>query len=185
METPYAPHPNRALFLDVDGVLVHHDSIGGARASGERGSFYYAAMVDPACAARLVRVLAQTDAQVVVSSTWRQVPEQVSGLRRALLAAGLSKAQCRTFAYTEQRNDVREDAVRRHVECRAWLLGAPHVTRILCLDDGWVSPDWAFDPLPNYFTGGLLDAHVEPAIAWLLDPQVNRDGRAPVARRMA
>lgn len=168
----------RVLFLDVDGVLVHAASVGGGRASGESGSFCYAAMVDPACAGRLARILAQTDATVVVTSTWRQDPQQLAGLRRALLAAGVPRERCRAFECTPTFNHIRQDRLRRHAECMDWLSRHSEVTRVLALDDGWVSPDWAFDPLPNYFTGGLLDLHVERSLAWFRDPAPNRDGRA-------
>jgi hypothetical protein len=173
---------SRVVLLDVDGVLTHAGSVPNGRASKETGSFYYKAMIDPACASRLVRILDGTDAIVVLASAWRRYTDHVNGLRRALLDAGLSRSRASFVERTGQRNDVQDGEVRRYTECLDWLRIHPEVTRVLCLDDGWVSPDWAFDPLPNHFSGGLLDLHVAPAIAWLAETTPNRDGRPPSGR---
>ena len=63
------------IFLDVDGVLnnlsyVMH-LIDNCRV---RGGGYH--ILDPLCVKRLNKVLKETDANIVISSTWREMYEQ-------------------------------------------------------------------------------------------------------------
>ena len=53
------------VFLDIDGVLVTHGSI-AKRAHGVSG-------VDPDCVSALNRILRETGAKIVISSTWRMI----------------------------------------------------------------------------------------------------------------
>lgn len=52
------------IFLDIDGVLVNRASL--RQASGLRAS------ADPKCVSALNKIIAETDAKIVVSSTWRR-----------------------------------------------------------------------------------------------------------------
>lgn len=54
----------KIIFLDIDGVLVNRASL--RQASGLQ------AFADPKCVAALNRIIAETDAKIVVSSTWRR-----------------------------------------------------------------------------------------------------------------
>src|SRR5512135_1586605 len=59
---------NRALvFVDFDGVLTNANSFD--RSKGGRSGLQ--AVADPACVRALNRVLRETGASIVVSSTWR------------------------------------------------------------------------------------------------------------------
>ena len=164
------------VLLDVDGVLVHSASIAAARATSrepEGSSFYYAAMVDPLCAARLLRLFRAVEGvRWVLCSEWRRWDSHRSGLKRALVNAGFDRMEVRMDAtpYLPQS----EDDNRRSEECRVYLENwnreqGSHLKpeEVLVLDDGIVSDFHQAHPRPNYFTGGLQDFHVEEAIAFL------------------
>jgi hypothetical protein len=163
------------LFLDVDGVLAHSGTIGRGRASGEawNTSFYHAATVDPESARHFVRILIETNARFVLSSTWRKSGHQVAGLRRALVNAGLSsRAQHDAWiGSTPTGGPTRSD------EIAAYLLREdPAHTHVLVIDDGWVPGPWLqLDPRPNWHTGGLRVEHADQAIALLLAPVERQD----------
>jgi hypothetical protein len=156
------------LFLDVDGVLVHSGTIDGGRTSGEPhgSSFFYAAQVDPACAARLFRLCEATGAKLVVASAWRNFDAQMSGLRRALFAAGFSRRPW--IGSTGTIPGALDGPARRAAECQQWLDTHPEAgLRSFVLDDGWVPGFLQLEARPAYFAGGLLDVHVEEAIRLL------------------
>ena len=163
----------KVLFLDVDGVLVHSGSVEGGRASGEPcgSSFYYAAQVDPACGARVKRIVEETGARIVVSSTWRRFEAQMSGLRRALLNAGFDRRTLRevlvgstpTLGGTGLVTAIAQDRTERQMEVEAWLAQHPEITSYLVIDDHPLPGHPQLEPRPDYFGGGLLEAHIEQA----------------------
>lgn len=66
----------KIIFLDFDGVLVTHRQWRARQASHrstDDKTVRLRAMADPECVANLNRLLEATDAQIVVSSTWRKV----------------------------------------------------------------------------------------------------------------
>lgn len=167
----------RVLILDVDGVLVHHGSVSGGRASGEpsTSSFFHAATVDPACAKRLKRIVDATGARIALSSTWRRFEHQKTGLKRALIDAGFDRRELRglflpSTPYFGSEGLARAKATgksERVIEVEAWLAEHPEVTRYLAIDDHPLPGHPQLDPRPDYFSGGLLDAHADQAIRLL------------------
>lgn len=164
------------ILLDVDGVLVHSASIEAARTTSrepEGSSFYYAAQVDPLCAARLLRLFrAAEGVRWVLCSEWRRWDSHRAGLKRALYSAGFDRMEVRMDA-TPYLGQFKDDA-RRTEECKAYLATwnraqGSHLKpeEVLVLDDGIVSGFHQAHPRPNHFTGGLQDSHVEEAIAFL------------------
>ena len=83
----HAQHPERVIFLDVDGVLAHAGTYNRGR--GEERLWRFAAQLDLDCMARLIRIVRATGARIVVSSTWRRFSDQIGGLRKGLQIAGL------------------------------------------------------------------------------------------------
>jgi hypothetical protein len=67
----------RYIFLDFDGVMVSMDylhawhSVTRARGTGFRRTDEYGDDFDPRCTMHLERILRQTEATIIVSSTWR------------------------------------------------------------------------------------------------------------------
>lgn len=68
---------NPVLFLDIDGVLTS-DANYAANPSG--GSTMTDPQLDRACVARVNRIVAETDARVVVTSVLRRQPRARSAL---------------------------------------------------------------------------------------------------------
>lgn len=66
------------IFLDIDGVVVTPASVkmGGPKAA------------DPSCVSQLSRIVDETDAEIVISSSWRIV-HSIDFIRGVLTAAGL------------------------------------------------------------------------------------------------
>jgi hypothetical protein len=87
----------KLLLLNVDGVLVHDESLAAA-GNIPLGRDYFARVIDPACVLRLARIVQFTGASVVVTSPWRRVEEQRAGLVVALRRGGLRYSDMRAVA---------------------------------------------------------------------------------------
>jgi hypothetical protein len=152
----------RLIFLDFDGVLnspEHFRAISGKRPGHEWDS------LDPAAVRRLNRIIDATGASVVISSSWRH-GRSVEQLAKTLEGAGfLGRVIAKTpdFMGRSQRGD----------EIAAWLNAAIGIGRLRI--DGFVvlDDDDDMDAVRDRFIktsfhhGGLLDEHVERAIAML------------------
>lgn len=129
----------KVLFLDVDGVLNH------------RRSLAYLAISKPALR-RLRRILDLTQAQVVMSSTWRKLPQT----REAFYF----KTRIKVLDYTPSFNSGF-----RGKEIEAWLKAHSEVTRYAILDD---DSDMLPEQKPYFvqtsFETGLLDEHVDRVV---------------------
>lgn len=104
---------NKALFLDVDGVLNSEEWFSNPGRSNLD--------LDPAAVALVLDVLENTGALLVLSSTWRLVDLCVE----ALCKRGLPIAD----------KTPRIDTNNRGEEIRAWLTVHPNVTQFAILDD--------------------------------------------------
>ena len=71
----------KAFFLDCDGVLNHHQMNWNHRRWP----------LDPACATRVVRIVAETGCKVVLSSTWRKLGQEAVDALQALGITNHSK----------------------------------------------------------------------------------------------
>lgn len=145
----------KAILLNVDGVLVHAESLGAA-GSVPLGKDYYAQIVDAACVLRLASIVKATGAVIVVTSTWRKDAAQRNGLAKALRRGGLRYRDALELPQ-------RLGAESRGAAIAAWLAEYP-VDVAVALDDCPVPGVTNLDPLPSYFNGGLLDFHVDQAI---------------------
>ena len=143
--------PTNILFLDVDGVLVNRKSL--MRHSG------IDAKGDPDCVAALNRIIAETDARVVVSSCWR-IGTTLPWLRETLRSWGV---RAKVIGKTP---DFKFTTPRGH-EIEAWLAEfskGREVGRIVILDD-----DADMDGLSKFlvqteFEPGLTDDDAGQAI---------------------
>ena len=169
----HAANPHLVVFLDVDGVLIHSETQGKGRQ--EREPWKTLAAIDPECAARVVRIVRATGARIVLSSTIRRYDDQVVGLRRALIDAGISRHEVRRsnsdnggFSCTPWlASEFSGGPGCRTAEIEAWLVEHPEVKRYVVVDDCPTINLVQARPIPSHFGGGLLDAATDNAIELL------------------
>ena len=145
----------KLIFLDVDGVF-NTDNTKERTSQGFVG-------IEPCKVALLADIIKQTDAKVVVSSTWRLDKEFYDELKAHLWAFDI-------VPYGETPNLGRE----RRGEIANWLIDSgytPESCRIVVIDD------MSSAELGTYWTNakfiqtdnetGLTTSHVVDAIMWL------------------
>lgn len=76
----------KIIFLDVDGVLNCVNS-----KKNDPNDIH---ILDPSILNRLQKVIKQTNAKVVISSSWRDVPHALEKLRKALAKYGIEYIGC-------------------------------------------------------------------------------------------
>lgn len=153
----------KVLFLDFDGVLVNHRS--WYVRSGRT------ATADPPCVAALNKITDSTNAQIVVSSTWR-IGMTIVELRKLLRAWGVTGT---ALAKTPHMGF----SVRRGLEIKAWIdmyEGSRELVESLAILDDDDDMD-ALSPflVQTDFEEGLTEVHAEKAIA-LLNASVAKAG---------
>ena len=166
----------RVIFLDIDGVLNHCDTISPSPTGAEPLPIPIA----PECMARLNRLIAETGAKIVISSSWRKFARwQDLGpalMRHGLIAdvIGETPDLVNDAVWLDHWQTRREGApftyerLERGWEIREWLAAHPEVTAFAILDDcsdmDELKP-WLVLTHPN---DGLDDPDVERA-KWLLE----------------
>jgi phosphoglycolate phosphatase-like HAD superfamily hydrolase len=153
----------KVIFLDFDGVLVN------------RRSWYVrsgrTATADPPCVAALNRITDSTNAQIVVSSTWR-IGMTIVELRNLLHAWGVTGA---VLAKTPHMGF----SVRRGSEIKAWIdmyeASRELVESFAILDDDDDMDAFSSSLVQTDFEEGLTEVHAEKAIA-LLNVSVAKAG---------
>lgn len=181
----------RVIFLDVDGVL---NSRGWTERRGpvtrqmpleQRRT----ASFDPLAIARINRLVAQSGARIVLSSQWRR--RGVEAMRDVLARAGLEgHILDRTPLPTEhdlelfrrlhgsERPDRPEPSIwPRGYEIQQWLDAHEGITGIVLVDDSSSMRHLAAWQVRTSMDDGLLDVHVEQALAVLQRPPPPRSGR--------
>lgn len=143
----------KVLFLDVDGVLNSVNNLS------------YLAISKPMLR-RLRRVIEATKCEVVLSSTWRKLPDTRIAFKK--------KTLINVFDYTPCHNDGF-----RGGEIKAWLEEYPKVTRYAIVDDdGDMLPEQLPFFVQTSVQTGLLDHHADKLIeilnANLADPVGHR-----------
>ena len=161
-------HVRKVIFLDIDGVL-NQDNDGPK--------------IEECFVKRLAHVVKKTDAEIVLSSSWRRAytnhvnpgyPHQNKDV--ALLISMLDKYQLRVMDVTP---DLTSGPYARPLEIRAWLVEQGNLERFVILDD---ETFWAWNWLEDYLVCtthlyesgkavcGLTDEDAEKAIAILNRP---------------
>jgi hypothetical protein len=166
----------KVVFLDIDGVLNHCDTRSDVLPTTAEP---LPIPIAPECLERLNRLIAETEAKIVISSSWRTFARwqdlgpalsrhglvaDVIGETPDLVndAVWLENWRARvgeTFAY---------ERLERGWEIREWIAAHPEVTAFVILDDCSDMDDlkpWLVLTHPN---DGLDDSDVERA-KWLLE----------------
>ena len=145
----------KVIFLDIDGVLNNWQSMQDDTWSSERTWRGW----DTSALARLVFIAAQTNAKIVISSTWRKfIGTTVDWWNEQFLEAGTS-LKCVGLTNCS-RNGFRGR------EVADWVDTCPGLTAYVILDDDSDFYEWQ----PRVHTPGqfgLLDEHANEAIRLL------------------
>lgn len=159
--------PRRILFLDIDGVLNSH-AFFDSRGPRLDGQDMFDRHIDEAALMRLNYVLRQTDAHVVISSTWRELhtlPDLRRGLKRRGFAGRIiGKTPClerrlRKFSLYEP--------VPRGLEIARWLKRHPPVDSFAIVDDDSDMAHLAHRFVQTDMRVGLTDADADALITLL------------------
>ncbi|CAH0155753.1 MULTISPECIES: HAD domain-containing protein [unclassified Arthrobacter] len=139
----------KVLFLDIDGVVNR---------VGTRQSFHGFMGIDPFLASRVSKIILDTDAAVVLTSTWRIFKDGREEVDRHVY---------KTFDVTPT-----ADTGFRGEEVKMWLDQHPEVTRYAIIDDD--SDFYADQPLfKTAWQTGITDE-----IAQQVTEYLNREERA-------
>ena len=161
----------RVVFLDFDGVLNSHDYMLHRAPESERGSVMG---LDAEAIARLNRLLREAEAVAVVSSTWRH-NRTVAQLQDVLVARGfVGTVIGMTPRWLKEAPSGPYAGERRGHEIQAWLNDAPNygvdVRAFVIVDDDSDMAHLADRLVKIPFETGLLDEHVDRAVAMLREP---------------
>jgi hypothetical protein len=148
----------KIIFLDIDGVL-------NCKATPNPRKFPY--IVDPRLLNRLQRLLERTEAEVVLSSTWRYDP------------AGLFSAKHWGIPFIDVIPDMPKRP--RRDEILEWLKNHPDVTRYVIIDD----EDDELDDLPLFQPSARtgLTEKIAEGVAAYLSAKTDRDMRRSAIER--
>jgi hypothetical protein len=150
------------LFLDIDGVLCIKESLHA------RGS----SALDPACVARLNRVVAITGCKIVISSAWRVVND-VESIADIFATQGFAFPASiidATPTWQMMGKNVMGVYPERSDEIRKWCEDhGVEESQIACLDDEFLGPlehRLAY-VAQGFYNGGMQDSHVEKLVELL------------------
>jgi hypothetical protein len=158
---------NKIIFLDVDGVLNSDATWKGPHADG-------LTTLCPDMCDRLARIVRETQATVVLSSTWRLHPNEPMEKLRAWLLKREVVIHSMTPDLTVQCGWGESTRFRRGDEIDQWLLDHPEFEdpNILILDD---YPEFNAWQMPFFVNTdeevGLTDELADKAIEILNGPQ--------------
>lgn len=145
----------KVLFLDVDGVL------------NWKNTMAYLG-INRKMTKRLHRVLRETGAKVVLSSTWRKLDESYEMFIRKTGIRPISKTPNTMHGI-------------RGREIEQWLKDHPEVTSYAIVDDdGDMLPEQAPFFVQTSYDTGLTDEHADMLIAVLNDGAISTMHRGPV-----
>lgn len=149
----------KVLFLDIDGVLNSRDFVRRRRASDKNYRLWLD--VDEIAVKRLQRILKETGAKVVLSSTWRLYKDSRDMVRQRV---------CRYIDCTaDLQRGSKRGIVPRGEEVQLWLDQHPEVTHYAIIDDDsdFLPYQWLFK---TTFEKGLTEDITQAVIDHLGAP---------------
>lgn len=179
----------RVVFLDIDGVLNseayllkidgQHRALGHTdptRSKSETCVCYrLERQIDDDAVARLNRVVAATDAKVVISSSWRKLLEPTELLAILARHGFVGEIIGETPRGDEEELRATYEYPKHHYrgyEIDYWLRQHPEVDRYVILDDGSDMEMHTHRLVQTDAQEGLLDEHADLAIAMLASDDV-------------
>ncbi len=148
----------KVLFLDFDGVLNSERYV--------RSCNHYGVIIDPSRMALLKRIIDETDAKIVLSTSWREhwnkngalCDECGKQINEIFCSFGLE-----IFDKTPALNTEREE------EIEAWLCENPQIDRFAVLDDAFLCADFLNDNFvrTSNYKNGLDEESVKKVIGIL------------------
>jgi len=128
---------SKILFLDMDGVMNN------ARTTGAADKFF---PVEPYAVLLLDRIIQATGCEIVLSSSWRHMPDWRDVLEKAIPSLKILDRTPRYSSSSKYKIDE-SDLCRGH-NIQDWLDKHLEVERYAILDD---AADMLKDQLPNFF----------------------------------
>ena len=149
----------KAIFLDVDGVLNSKDWLENNRVRTENS-------VNPEKVKLLAEIVKNTNATVVLSSTWRYIPEHPMFM---YLTDILGVNGIKIHSFTPKLDGDRPK------EIKAWIKKQTEEVQFISIEDGFSEEDYRKYGIEDRLVktsyygeyGGLQRSHVEQAIKLL------------------
>lgn len=141
----------RVIFLDVDGVLNSQQWALKMFAEGVR--VYAEDMLDPHALRLLKRLVDESNAKLVVSSSWRSIPQSMKALADQLDQYGM-----KVYDVTPRVGETRGKDI------TAWLNRHPGKHQYVILDDDSDMDEHAGHLVQTTFREGLRAEHVDQAL---------------------
>lgn len=146
----------KIIFLDIDGVL-NSESFAKKKT---RKNF------DPECVKRLNQIIQETNADIVISSSWKLSPSSVYMAFKDEGVEGNIIGMTPNFIF----DDWREDKT-RGAEIEQWLMENPCDNYIILDDDELFKKEQKKHWIQTDYQIGLTDGDVEKAITLLNDDE--------------
>lgn len=140
----------KAIYLDIDGVL---NSYQFEKSLNKYKSFRRFYLFDQRACLRLLDIIEETGAYVILSSSWRITEEETHDVQKQLTPYGI-----KLFDMTGQEPGQRGDQIKAHLERH------PEITNYVVLDDDSDMDAVADHLVLTTLEYGLEDEHVEKAI---------------------
>lgn len=166
--------PKKVIFLDIDGVLNKDD--GGAK-------------IEEEFVKRLSHIVEETDAEIILSSSWRGMykhhVDPNSNYKNENISLLLEMFERYSLVIKGTTLDLSSGPYARPLEIRVWLEDQEKLERFVILDD---ETFWQWNWLCDYFVCtahrnangryvcGMTDEDAEKAIEILNRPLVNLNG---------
>lgn len=144
------------IFLDVDGVL-NSTKFAVKMLEEDNVRIYAEDLLDPH-ALRLLKVLVEkTDALIIVTSSWRRIPESYSNLERQIQQFGMYISDCTPNTGNKRGDDI-----------TAWFNRHSGTYNYVILDDDSDMTVHMKHLVQTRFDTGLTREHVDKAIEILM-----------------
>lgn len=155
----------KVIFLDIDGVL-NSDTFCDEYLEEHGVDPVFEDILSKKMIAYLKQIVQKSGADIVLSSTWREIESAREAVIEQLAAFGMSISDCTPDSRREwSRGD----------EIMAWIAEHPEVSRVLILDDTSVNdiPELQPHQVLTTWKWGLTSDHVPMALTILEKPWKN------------
>lgn len=156
----------KIIFLDVDGVL-NSNSFAESMFETEGVRVFHEDILDKRCIVRLKTIVSRTGAEIVLSSTWRRIPEAREHLCNQLAEFGLTIHSDTPCMGRKRGDDISEWFIRhRDLDIESY---------IILDDDSDMGIHMSHLVHTSFFEWGLEDKHIEPAVQILNNEREDED----------